>query len=805
MALRNPKIFGLNVLSFLADLTDKEGALISLNLPPDDLDIIRGSSDAGVTRSDWMSLSGLSQPIYKILSRYLSHSGQTLTLLNSRAGTDAPLFGNLDINGSISGRAIRYRYLDGTGPTSRIKIADISTSRVSAWSTASGNPAPTDPIFYGGRVGITTGGKLLFGTPSNQNQVRLQTNLVPIVKEFSSEFPTSKITTTINGETVKLYAMKGIPVVFRGFFRNLNATIRLTSLISGVPASWKIVEVARPTSFSNFKNIGDTTSTIDYRSSSTRERDILFYYNPDRISSITINSANISTLPKSIFPNATSVNLSFNNLREFPDFTTITPTLRILSLIRNPFHQSPISSERYLNSSIIDKIPTTVRELYLGSTFYGSIDANAIGNRFNDLRVLNLSRNGSQYFHPDSYNSSSPIPNVSQTCEIYNVHNNDFRSISSSSGSSYNVKELDNLRSLDLSSNYYLTDSTFAISGTNEVIEGINITYSGLPCPTLSGRQSLKSFSAAWTRNAGSIFSGNNYKFDGCGSLTSLSFYGSGITGAIPKFTNPKITYIDFRYTNMVGGNINGDESYVIPERTFESSPEVAYFMVISNRLLTSPIHPNTFTFTPKLYYLNYSSYGRTTGNLPNISTCSDLTYLILNSNKFEGNVYNFSANPSIYYVDLSSNSLSGNIPPYKNLSNLRYLYLHNNKFESIFSFINLQNLEYFYAYNNLLSGTIPSFAECPRLYYLQIFNNKFENYEKGSFSKLYRIRFIDVSNNLLTQQAVNVIIDDLLINYNSVPRRGVVVNLRGNSTPGETGLEKIDILRSKGWTITYD
>ena len=41
-------------------------------------------------------------------------------------------FGNLDINGRISGNAIRYRYIDGTGSGASVKIADISTSRVSA-------------------------------------------------------------------------------------------------------------------------------------------------------------------------------------------------------------------------------------------------------------------------------------------------------------------------------------------------------------------------------------------------------------------------------------------------------------------------------------------------------------------------------------------------------------------------------------------------------------------------------------------------------------------------------------------------
>ena len=35
-----------------------------------------------------------------------------IRILLNRAGTDQTLFGNLDINGSLSGSAIRYRYRD---------------------------------------------------------------------------------------------------------------------------------------------------------------------------------------------------------------------------------------------------------------------------------------------------------------------------------------------------------------------------------------------------------------------------------------------------------------------------------------------------------------------------------------------------------------------------------------------------------------------------------------------------------------------------------------------------------------------
>ena len=221
MSLKNPKLFGLNVLSSFADVRDKNLALQNINLPPLDLEVILGSSDAGATRNDWVSFSRLVDPLHKTLDRLSKDSGQFNTLLLDRAGTDGSLFGNLKINGSLSGNAIRYRYVDGTGGSATIKIADISTSRTSAWSSSASPVLPTSPISYGARLGIRSGGKLEFGTATT-TEPRLQTSIVPQEKEFPSEFPTHKIQTSIGGQTVTLYTMKGIPVIFKGFFNSCS-------------------------------------------------------------------------------------------------------------------------------------------------------------------------------------------------------------------------------------------------------------------------------------------------------------------------------------------------------------------------------------------------------------------------------------------------------------------------------------------------------------------------------------------------------------------------------------------------------
>jgi Leucine-rich repeat (LRR) protein len=284
----------------------------------------------------------------------------------------------------------------------------------------------------------------------------------------------------------------------------------------------------------------------------------------------------------------------------------------------------------------------------------------------------------------------------------------------------------------------------------------------------------------------------------------------------MPKFTNTSLSYLELRVTNLTGGapdptgavdpRTSGVGGFVIPERTFEQSPNLQYMLLQSENLLPSPIHPNAFTYTPNLYYLWYISYGRTTGSIPSLSTCSKLTYLVLHYNKFTGNFPNLAANPSIYYVDCSFNALSGNIPGFKNLSSLSYLFLYNNQFTGITKFTNLPNLAYFYAHNNQLSGEIPDFTDCPNMYYLILFNNQLTSYKSGSFSSLYRLTYLDLANNLLSQQAINSIIFDLYTNYNSINRGGVTINLRGNESPSGVALnDYISILRSKGWSITLD
>ena len=91
-------------------------------------------------------------------------------------------------------------------------------------------------------------------------------------------------------------------------------------------------------------------------------------------------------------------------------------------------------------------------------------------------------------------------------------------------------------------------------------------------------------------------------------------------------------------------------------------------------------------------------------------------------------------------------------------------------------------------------------------MYYLIMYNNSFTSYDTGSFESLYQLKYLDISNNELSSQALEQIIEDLYSNYTTTPRGGVTVNIKNSMTSGatlpETSLETIVLLRAKGWTI---
>ena len=899
MALTNPKLFGLNVRTLLADVRNKNAAIQNLGLNPLDLEIIKGSTNAGMSRFDWISFSRLSTPIYRVLDRLSNESTTFNGILLNRAGTDQTLFGNLDINGSLSGSAIRYRYRDftqnitlGNFGSPAYRIADISTSRVSAWSSSDSRANDSDfniqklaRISYGARVGVIQNGKLEFGNqststsdgitsyPGPAGKPRLQTTITPEAKEFPSEVPTSKIKCNINGKEVFLYAMKGIPLVFKGFFRNVDAEASVDASITR--ASWKIVETANENLYTNYVNKDSSTSSISYRSPISRERFIKLYKNPNEIFSVTIRSANLRELPATKLSVCTNLDFAYNQLKTFPNFSFIAPSLQTLSIMRNPFYLSDIESERTLNAVVLEKIPTTLTTLNIEGTFYRSIERNIISARLFKLQSFNCGRGGGAYFHQDTRNNSGTpptevringgsattgsdkgsdafCPDMPNTVTNYNIKGNDFRSVDNNAipaggtakdsngidvtypNGSFSYKKLPDLVSLDISSNQNLGDGAHSLASADS-ISSINYSATGVAIPdNLIGKTSLTSFSS--TNNSGSSDIANNrsllnssggYKFDGCSSLSEVSFYQTNL-GAInfpSKFTNTSLSSLDLRYTSIKGGKpgVNDNlQEYVIYAETFKDAVELKNLYVDSGNLgVNFPtgknrIHPDAFMFNPKLYYIWYRSYDKTTGDISQLFNSNPaLQYIWMQSNKFNGTVPNLVANPNIHYVNLQYNQLTGSIPAFKNLNNLRYLYLQNNNLTGIGKPESLPNLETYQAPNNNISGQIPDFSGCNNIRSISLRNNQITSYKVGAFAKIYSVNFIDVKFNHLSQTDLDNILIDLHKNWNTTKRGGVSINIKNQTVndpnasnngaqifPTEAGFSKARILVANGWSI---
>ena len=903
MSILNPKLFGLHVLSNLADVQIKSTSIRNLGLDPLDIEVIRGSKAAGMDRFDWFSFSRLQRPIFKNLDRLHAESKAFNGILLNRAGTDQTLFGNLDINGSFSGSAVRYRYRDFT--KNKFGIADISTSRVSAWSSSDSRANSSNltiqnraKISYGAKVGIIGGGKIQFepqhlaATPPNPELPavtgqRLQTTIVPEAKEFPSEVPTSKIKCKINGEEVFLYAMKGIPLVFKGFFRNLDASIQIT-MANNVKASWKIVETGNPNAYSNYKDQGASNTSINYRSPISRERFIKFYYNPNKIISIQIRSVNIRELPATKLATCNTLDFAYNQLKIFPNFKFIAPSLTTLKTMRNPFYLSDIEDERKLNTLILNKIPDTLLVWDLEGSFPGSIQRNIISEYLPNLTSFNCGRGGGVQFFPDDRPSGSVevqvpdgsngktkitgnnagsdhfCPDVPRNIQAYSIGVNDFRHVDLNQippggtaidadgnsvtypNGSYSFKTAPFLVNLNVAGAYSLSDSKSLTdpSDTDSVshdlvsadvvdnsvspseskqatISSINYGSTNLKIPTnLSGCPSLKEYVSTYNRNHQNqlVINGTGaYKFGACAALERLIFHNTNL-GQINfpnSFDNENLLILDLRNTNIKGGKpqtADAAQDNVITADTFKSAVKLQSILIESSSLLAKPIHPDAFLFNTELLEIIYRSGGRSTGNITNLfNTNSLLQSVRLNNNAFDGPVPSFStASSTIVYIDLSTNKFTGTIPSYA-LNRLTDLYLQSNQLSTIGEPGSLPSLQRYEAHNNQLIGQIPNFELCTVLRTLTLNNNKLSGYVSGAFSKLGRIRFIDLSNNKLTTTALDNLLVDLKTNYETTPRGGVTINLKNQTslqnsnvqlTPSETGFAAARFLVSKGWSM---
>jgi Leucine-rich repeat (LRR) protein len=802
MAIKNNRIFGIAVPLSLADIPDRKIALENLDINIDDLEIIRGiTTSSGDNQeninegsvfdtNDLQTISNLSAPVWRSFDRYINDVSTYQTSLSDSGGADFQLRGNLEVAGSINSTAFRYTLLDTTDGTPKLKWGDISTSRVSSWSSIG------DTIIYGADVEI--GGTLKAG--------KIKTRTAATRKTFDSEVPTHRIKIELNGQTKYIYAMKGIPLKFKGYFRNFDGLVDYNQVL-GKKVSWRVYRTDNVGGNEDFVNLGtNTRSTLNYRSPFSAERYIELYYSPDALTRLELTDINVQQIPRVRLNALKRLDFFNNGVTDFPDINFFAPNLEYLNINNNPFYNTSIRNERKVTQLIADKLPATLKTLFLQGCFYGGIEQD-IFSKFQNLDYLNLNKSRDPYFYPDSTNPNGELPNFYGTSDgathklkTFSAANNDFRNIGASSSTTKNISELESLESLDLYNNYNLVNTNFSL--VSQSLRYLRINSTGLSGPTLANITTFETLDAAYTRNFGSFYTGwdgvigsantptndANYKYAGCTGLTSLSLYASGVKGYIPKFIgNVNLKSINLQVCNgLIAGRPGQADTKCLYADTFEQTRNLqTFYLNINNSQFAGPVDRNTFApVEDTLTTLHFYAAGRFTGSFPDLEKCSKLSDIRTSGEGWTGPLPSFTASFNLSRVELYNNQFSGSVS-YSGKNSLDYINVSGNNLTSISPTFSAPNLRYFYASSNDFTGTLPNLAgSIPRAEYVSLNNNQFDNYSVG-LKGLTRIKGLDLSANILSRTAVDQILFDLVDNYKAAPRRGVTINLLGsNASP---------------------
>ena len=683
---------------------------------------------------------------------------------------------NLVVNGQLGATAIKYLYVDYT--TNTIKTAEISTSRVSSWSCFDSPQVDASPIFYGGEI-ICQG-------PLELSNLEINSGVT--AKRFESEIPTHKIKTTIAGETVYLYAMKGIPLTFRGFFR--TATISATiQQIGSIRPSWVIKNTGNGLEYVYQNQLSGSTSGISFSDTASTERDIQFYYPVNNITSLSLPSIGLVELPSVNLVNLASLSIQANDFREMPDLSGYS-NLTTLDVSSNNLTRSSTPALRTLGPSIISRLPNTLVSLTIGNCYSGASSADF--SSLTQLSNLNLSTD------INFLRLSGTSPKVaSNTIQSYNITSNAFSTIDTSVTSSPSLLQL------------YITQNSVSqsnLSIASPLIQDFQSWGNYHNVVNVTGKTALTNY-YVYTPSINGSSNATNI-FNGCSSLRSITYMYSPITGTLPQFVGcTSLASVDF-YATSFSGSTAGATPYALTDSTFNSCRSTLGFFRVSSPVLTGTFSEKCIGSMPALtfFWMDSQKNGNAiSGSIPDFSLARNLNYILLFNNNLTGTIPNFDGNTALYYLHVYNNMLTGPVPNIKS-SIFTWLILSYNQLSS---FTKIASTALYYAdigFNKIAS--IPDLSNLNRLAYLYLNNQTPDGgqvlYTPGSFAGMTSIYQLNISNNNISQGNINQIIKDLSLNYDANPRGNVSVNLSGNAVPSSTGdtVKYLLKLRTAGWVV---
>lgn len=348
---------GLNLSRNLGDVDDKAAALINLGLSAGDIQLIYKLTDASgedlaVAVDDIHTLANLKVDQKKDFFSIRASSADVGREIQNISDIAVPLQHNMRINNQINTNSLKYNYLNLTAANAAaadaIKKADVSTSRVSSWSELSaGN------ISYSGELKVIGDKITLLGTG------KLSTSTAPIPRTFRAESPTHRVTVKINGADKDLVMMKGIPLIFEGYFKKAvlngrgygtddrfraavtavtdtassdgrgapNNTVPVTFRITNLDSGGLVYSSGDDTTL-NPGSIGssaDVDFPVSFSLSDTRDRSrkIEVFYNPAKILMLGLTNKNINTWTNVSLPALKNLELDHNDLYVVPSFRSV--------------------------------------------------------------------------------------------------------------------------------------------------------------------------------------------------------------------------------------------------------------------------------------------------------------------------------------------------------------------------------------------------------------------------------------------------------------------------------------------------
>ena len=358
-----PKFFfGLNTANSLSEIQSESTALRNLNLDINDIDKIRGIRSLGLDRNDLRTLSGLDFDLLPELASINESYKSAPSKILQTSSTDVYTQYSINVDGPYSSRGFKYNFFDVA--TAQNKVADISTSRVSSWSSFD-DTDETTPIYYGGDVEIIP-------EPTTQKSTLSATQLTvtqePKRRRFAAEIPTDLITLTIDGVEKQFYAMRGIPLQFTGTFRSLftgQITHKIVQLTENDPLPTWTVENIEDGSIFEFEDL-KVEDSIRYSDFRVKERQVSFYYPPAQIEALGLSGLFMREFPNVTIDNLKELNISRNDFIEMPSVSFIAPSLEILDVSDQNFMRS--KNEKTARQQLAS-LPASLKEFTANAAF----------------------------------------------------------------------------------------------------------------------------------------------------------------------------------------------------------------------------------------------------------------------------------------------------------------------------------------------------------------------------------------------------------------------------------------------------